>query len=54
MRTHMPGFKSFFKVFASFCFQESLHPCALDESSLSIGRVKLLLAMLIQEHDFVI
>ena len=26
----MTGFK---------CFQKSLHPCALDESSLSIGRV---------------
>ena len=24
------------------CFQKSLHPCALDESSLSNGRVKIL------------
>ena len=30
--TNMPGIKNDFKI--------SLHPCALDESSLSIGRAK--------------
>ena len=32
MNTNMTGFK---------CFQKSLCPCALDESSLNIGRVKM-------------
>ena len=31
MNTNMAGFR---------CFQKSLHPCALDESNLSIGRDK--------------
>ena len=33
MNTNKAGFR--------FSFQNSLHPCALDESSLSIGRFKL-------------
>ena len=34
MNTNMAGFKCVF-------FQKSLHPCSLDESSLSIGRVNM-------------
>ena len=49
MNTNMTGFRCFSEIFASLCFgqkgldvfQRSLHPYALDKSSLSIERVNI-------------
>ena len=48
MNTNMAGFRRFSKIFASLFFgrkdgfQRFMHSCALDESSPSVGKVKLL------------
>ena len=45
MSTRVPGFQSC-DVCDLDVFQKTLHPCAWDERSLSIGRVK------IHNHEF--
>ena len=39
MSNHAPGFRSFLRVLDDFQKSNSLCPCALDKSSLGIGRV---------------
>ena len=46
MNTNMVGY-GFQKIFASLY----LHPCVLDESSLSIGRIKSLGSMLLKKMN---
>ena len=40
MGTHGTTQRELFNEYQHDSFRKSLHPCALDESSLSIGRVK--------------